>query len=48
MPGDAARLVGVTTKTLAAMPGLHPIILPSGHRRYLRSEIDRILAERAA
>lgn len=48
MPGDAARLLGVTTKTLAAMPDLHPIVLPSGHRRYLKSEVERILAERAA
>jgi hypothetical protein len=48
MPGDAARMVGVTTKTLAAMKSLHPIILPSGHRRYLRSEIEALMQERAA
>lgn len=48
MPGDAARMLGVTTKTLSAMPNLHPIVLPSGHRRYLRSEIEAIAAESAA
>jgi len=40
MPGVAARIIGVTPKTLAAMTNLHPIILPSGHRRYLRSEVE--------
>lgn len=42
-PGDAARILGVTTKTLAKMPTLHPIILPSGHRRYLRGEVEALL-----
>jgi hypothetical protein len=44
MPGDAARILGVTPKTLASMPGLNPIVLPSGHRRYIRSEIEALLA----
>lgn len=42
MPGDAARMLGVTPKTLSNMPGLNPIILPSGHRRYIRREIDAL------
>lgn len=44
MPGDAARLLGVTSKTLASMPGLNPIVLPSGHRRYIRSEVEALMA----
>lgn len=43
MPGEAAEILGVTTKTLAKMPGLNPIILPSGHRRYLRREVQALL-----
>lgn len=39
MPGEAARMLGVSTKTLATMTGLNPIILPSGHRRYIRAEV---------
>lgn len=46
MPGDVARIFGVTTKTVAAMPGLNPIILPSGHRRYLKSEVDALVEKR--
>jgi len=42
MPREAARLLGVTTRTLTSMTGLHPIVLPSGHRRYLRSEIEAL------
>lgn len=48
MPGDAARMLGVTPKTLAAMSDLHPIILPSGHRRYHRAEVEALAAGRAA
>lgn len=48
MPGDAARMLGVTTKTLAKMRDLHPIVLPSGHRRYLRSEIESLTTKDAA
>lgn len=44
MPGDAARILGVTPKTLANMPGLNPIVLPSGHRRYIRGEVEALLA----
>jgi len=46
MPGAAAKIIGVTPKTLASMPGIHPIILPSGHRRYLRSEVLAVAAGR--
>lgn len=46
MPGDVARIFGVTTKTVATMPGLNPIILPSGHRRYLKSEVDALVEKR--
>lgn len=48
MPGEAARMLGVRTQTLAHMTTLHPIILPSGHRRYLLSEIQDLFNERAA
>ena len=43
MPGEAASILGVTTKTLTAMTKLHPIILPSGHRRYLKAEVEALL-----
>ena len=43
MPGDAAKMLGVTTKTLSRMPGLTPIVLPSGHRRYLRTEVEALI-----
>lgn len=46
MPGEAARMLGVTTRTLADTKSLHPIILPSGHRRYLRSEIEQLIRDR--
>lgn len=42
-PGEAARMLGVTTRTLTTMPGLHPIVLPSGHRRYLVAEVEALL-----
>jgi predicted site-specific integrase-resolvase len=50
-PGAAARRVSVTTKTLQRWyeAGLiTAIILPSRHKRYLRSDIDAILEERKA
>jgi DNA-binding transcriptional MerR regulator len=42
-PGEVARLLGVTTATVAAMPDLHPVRLPSGHRRYRRDEVEKLL-----
>lgn len=48
MPGEVARIFGVTTKTVAAMDELNPIVLPSGHRRYLKSEVDALVEKRAA
>lgn len=48
MPGDAAKMLGVTTKTLSRMPGLTPIVLPSGHRRYRLSEIEALMGAGAA
>ena len=46
MPGDAAKMLGVTTKTLGTMRGLTPIVLPSGHRRYRRSEVEALAVGR--
>lgn len=46
MPGEVAKLLGVTTKTVAAITELNPIILPSGHRRYVKAEVDALLAQR--
>ena len=43
MPGEAAARLGVTTKTLTVMSALHPIVLPSGHRRYLAAEVEALL-----
>lgn len=48
-PGQAARRVSVTTKTLQRWYEtglLTGIVLPTGHRRYLRADIDRILENR--
>ena len=47
-PGEAARILGVTTRTLTSMPSLHPIVLPSGHRRYIRAEVLALLTPDAA
>lgn len=44
-PRVAAALLGVTTRTIDRMAkrgDLHPVTLPSGHRRYLRSEIEAL------
>lgn len=45
LPGEAARRIHVTTKTLQRMAlrgEVSAVILPSGHRRYRLSEIDAI------
>lgn len=45
MPGEAARALRVTTKTLQRMAQRHElssVLLPSGHRRYMRAEIDAL------
>jgi len=47
MPSEAAKILGVTTRTLTSMKDLHPSFLPSGHRRYFTSEVMAI-AEAAA
>ena len=41
-PGEAAQLLGVTTKTVAAMKIPGTVVLPSGHRRYVRAEVERV------
>ncbi len=44
-PGQAARVLGVTTQTLATFADrgvIQAVRLPSGHRRYLKSEIDAL------
>lgn len=46
MPGEVAKLFGVTTKTVSAMTELNPIVLPSGHRRYLKAEVEALLEKR--
>jgi predicted site-specific integrase-resolvase len=48
-PGEAARLLGVTPATVAALAdqGLLPVVhLPSGHRRYAEGAVRRLVAER--
>lgn len=50
MPGEAARLLHVTTKTLQRMADRHEIaaiVLPSGHRRYRLREIEAVRASLA-
>ena len=45
-PGEAAEMLGITRQTLTNLADrgiLNPVILPSGHRRYKRSEIESIL-----
>jgi len=49
-PGEAARTLGITTTTLASLAErgyVRAIKLPSGHRRYVRSDIEA-LADKAA
>lgn len=46
MPSAAARQLGVSLRTLQRMAtsgAINAIVLPSGHRRYPQSEIDRIV-----
>jgi excisionase family DNA binding protein len=46
-PEEAARMLGVHHKTLArwaAAGRLRVIVTPGGHRRYLRADVERILA----
>ncbi|TDW64772.1 helix-turn-helix protein [Curtobacterium sp. PhB25] len=45
MPGEAAQLLHVSTKTLTRMADrgvVAAVTLPSGHRRYFRSSIDSL------
>jgi excisionase family DNA binding protein len=45
-PGDAAKMLGISTRTLARMAERHditPVTLPSKHRRYRRTDIERLL-----
>lgn len=47
MPGEAAKTLHVTTKTLqrmAARGDIAAIILPSGHRRYRASDVEALAA----
>lgn len=51
MPSEAARMLYVTTKTLVRMAergDIEVIKLPSGHRRYIRSQVEAIRQGRAA
>lgn len=44
-PGEAARMLHVTTKTLQRMAlrgEVMAIVLPSGHRRYRQEDIETI------
>ena len=51
-PIDAARMIGVTTRTLKRYEAdgkITPDVrLPSGHRRYSRATIEAFLAHKAA
>lgn len=45
MPGEAADMLGVSTTTLAtwALKGrVRAVTLPSGHRRYVREDIETL------
>ena len=47
-PGSAAALLGVSIDTLAKWADggqLAAIRLPSGHRRYRRADIERLLSD---
>jgi excisionase family DNA binding protein len=47
--GDVARLLGVTDRTIVnwARGGLLPHhVTPGGHRRFLREDVERFIAER--
>ncbi len=46
-PGDAARMLHVTTKTLQRMAqrgDLAAVLLPSGHRRYRQADVEALLS----
>ena len=46
-PAEAALLLGIHTKTLTRMAlsgSIKSVLLPSGHRRYLRDDIDALRA----
>lgn len=48
-PGEAAKMVGVSTRTLRNLEDsgvLNPVVLPSGHRRYKLNEIESILEDK--
>lgn len=50
-PGEAAALMGITTKTLASIADaghLTVVTLPSGHRRYWASEVRALVLARPA
>jgi excisionase family DNA binding protein len=44
-PGEAADKLGISRTTLGRMVergDIKPLTLPSGHRRYLRSDIEKL------
>lgn len=46
-PSAVAQLLGVSTRTVTRMAdtgSIKSIKLPSGHRRYLRSEVEKLAA----
>lgn len=46
MPGEVSRLLGVDKRTVSRWANqglLKAVILPSGHRRFRRSDVDRVL-----
>lgn len=50
-PEEAARLLGISTRTLARYAREHRIravMLPSGHRRYRTADIQALLNPRAS
>ncbi|MFC7766596.1 helix-turn-helix domain-containing protein [Leucobacter soli] len=45
-PREAAALLGISTRTVARWADtgkLHPVTLPSGHRRYRRAEVEALV-----
>lgn len=51
MPSEAARMLYVSTKTLVRMAergDIEVVKLPSGHRRYIRSQVEAIRQGSAA
>jgi predicted site-specific integrase-resolvase len=51
LPGEAARILGVTTTTLATWADagrVEFIRLPSGHRRYFADSVARLAAQVSA